>query len=123
MAGIKLKRVYDEPQAGDGCRILVERLWPRGLAKHKAQVDLWLRDVAPSSELRKWFSHDPGKWKEFKKRYFNELAERNDALLIIREKQGLGSVTFVYASRETNFNNAVALKEYLDKDRAGARRK
>jgi len=118
---IRLKRVYDEPARSDGCRILVERLWPRGLSKQAARVDLWPKDAAPSPELRRWFDHDPEKWPEFRRRYFRELRARDSDLAPLRERLAAGPVTFVFASREERFNNAVALKEYLE-DQPGARR-
>ncbi len=111
---IALKRAYQTPSRADGCRILVERLWPRGLAKRDAKIDLWPRDAAPSSELRRWFDHDPDKWAEFKRRYFKELRAREPSLEPILERVRAGPVTFVFASRELRFNNAVALKEYLE---------
>jgi uncharacterized protein YeaO (DUF488 family) len=114
---ISLKRAYDPPARTDGCRILVERLWPRGLTKQKARIDLWAKDAAPSTELRRWFGHDPDKWTEFKRRYFGELQEQEDAVQAIRARVRAGHVTFVFASREPRFNNAVALKEYLDRRR------
>ena len=113
---IRLKRVYEEPAADDGCRILVERLWPRGLSKETARLDLWAQDVAPSSSLRKWFDHDPDKWPEFKARYFAELDARSDAVDPVRERVRETQVTFVFASREERFNNAAALKEYLEQE-------
>ena len=111
---LSLERVYETPARMDGVRILVERLWPRGLSKEKARIDLWLKDVAPSAELRQWFGHAPEKWIEFKKRYFEELASRQDAIDTILERLQDGPVVFVFASRETRFNNAVALKEYIE---------
>lgn len=111
---IAIKRVYDEPAPDDGARILVDRLWPRGLSKEKARVDLWVRDAAPSDELRKWYGHDPERWEEFKRRYFAELAEAEDALEPVLEHVREGAVTFVYSSRETELNNAVALREYVE---------
>ena len=110
---IKLKRVYEEPSADDGVRILVERLWPRGLSKEKASVDLWAKDAAPSTELRKWFNHDPSKWEEFKTRYFAELDRNPDALEDIREMLDKGTITFVFASKEETYNNSAALREYI----------
>lgn len=110
---IKLKRVYEKPLASDGKRVLVERLWPRGLSKDKARVDLWLKDTAPSTELRKWFDHDPSKWGEFKKRYFAELDANPDVLKPILEMHGNETVTFVFASKEETYNNSAALREYL----------
>lgn len=114
MSRISLKRVYAEPADSDGCRILVERLWPRGLSKDAAKVDLWTKDVAPSPELRKWFDHEPGRWEEFKRRYFEELRGHDEAIEPIDDRLRRGPVTFVFASRESRYNNAVALKEYLD---------
>lgn len=112
---ISLKRAYEAPLGSDGCRILVERLWPRGLSKQKAKIDLWPKEAAPSAELRRWFQHDPDKWAEFKRRYFKELRSRKESLEPILERVRAGRVTFVFASRETRFNNAVALKEYVER--------
>jgi uncharacterized protein YeaO (DUF488 family) len=112
---ITLKRAYDAPKRTDGCRVLVERLWPRGVAKADAKIDLWSKETAPSTELRRWFDHDPDKWAEFKRRYFTELRAQTDALELIYEHVRTGPVTFVFASRETEFNNAVALKEYVER--------
>ena len=112
---IRLKRAYETPSRGDGCRILVERLWPRGLSKGNAKIDLWAKDAAPSPELRRWFNHEPDKWREFKRRYFGELQARAEALEPIRARVRAGRVTFVFASREMRFNNAVALKDYLER--------
>ena len=114
---IVLKRAYETQARSDGCRILVERLWPRGLSKQDAKIDVWVKDVAPSTELRRWFDHDPDKWAEFKRRYVKELRARQEALEPILERVRAGRVTFVFASRETRFNNAVALKEYVEKSR------
>jgi uncharacterized protein YeaO (DUF488 family) len=113
---IALKRAYEKPSRGDGCRILVERLWPRGLSKRDARIDLWLKEVAPSPELRRWFDHDPDRWAEFQRRYFDELRERGEVLERVREKLRAGKVTFVFASREVRYNNAVALAEYLARE-------
>lgn len=112
---ISLKRAYDAPSRSDGCRILVERLWPRGLSKEDAEIDLWTKEVAPSTELRRWFDHDPQKWIEFKRRYLEELHAREDAVNLIIERARAGPVTFVFSSRELRFNNAVALKEYMER--------
>ncbi len=112
---ISLKRAYEKPSRSDGCRILVERLWPRGVSKQDAKIDLWPKQAAPSTELRRWFDHDPDKWQEFKRRYFDELQAREESLEPIRERVRAGRVTFVFGSRETRFNNAVALKEYLER--------
>jgi uncharacterized protein YeaO (DUF488 family) len=113
-AGIRLKRAYDEPTPDDGLRILVERLWPRGLTKDRAKIDLWLKDVSPSPELRKWYGHDPSKWAEFQKRYRAELAENESALEDLREKCQSGTITFVYAARDEERNSALILKDFLE---------
>jgi uncharacterized protein YeaO (DUF488 family) len=118
---ISLKRVYEPPATSDGFRILVERLWPRGLSKRDAKIDLWAKDAAPSAELRRWFDHRPDRWPEFKLRYVRELESRRDALQPILERAREGHLTFVFASRETRFNNAVALKEYLERRTPSAR--
>ena len=109
----KLKRVYEPASPKDGFRILVERLWPRGISKDKAGLDLWLKDVAPSAELRKWFSHDPAKWKDFQKRYTAELKENEESVAFLKQKGKKGTVTLVYASRDEEHNGALVLKEYL----------
>jgi len=111
---IKLKRAYATPQKEDGFRVLVERLWPRGLKKEAVPLDLWLKDIAPSPELRRWFGHDPGKWEEFCRRYWIELAQRPAAVKVLREKLRQGHVTLVYGSRDQEHNAAVALKEFLE---------
>ena len=110
---ITLKRAYDPVSPADGRRFLVERLWPRGVSKARLRVDAWLREVAPSTELRKWFSHDPGKWSEFRRRYFRELDSRPEAWQPIVSAARHGSVTLVYSSHDTEYNNAVALQQYL----------
>ncbi len=111
---IYLKRAYEEPAKQDGLRILVERLWPRGVSKEKAAVDLWLKDLAPSTELRKWFNHDPEKWNEFRKRYWSELNEKGDLLTLLKHRTTEGNVTLVFAASDEERNSAVALKEYLE---------
>ena len=111
---VKLKRIYLAPAPEDGVRILVERLWPRGLRKEDAAVDLWLKDVAPSPELRTWFGHDPAKWEEFQRRYRQELAAKPDLLKMLRQKVREGPVTFVYAARDEAHNAALALKKFLE---------
>jgi uncharacterized protein YeaO (DUF488 family) len=111
---MRIKRVYDEPEESDGFRILVDRLWPRGLSKEKAKIDLWLKDIAPSNELRKWYEHDPEKWPEFKKRYYNELNGKKELVDSIIKKTRKGTVTLLYQTRETRLNNAAALKEYIE---------
>jgi uncharacterized protein YeaO (DUF488 family) len=112
---ITLKRAYDPWSSTDGTRFLVERLWPRGVAKQKLRVDAWLKDVAPSTELRKWFSHDPEKWDEFRKRYWRELAANPEAWQPIASAARRGRVTLIYSSHDAEHNNAVALFEYLKK--------
>jgi uncharacterized protein YeaO (DUF488 family) len=109
----KLKRVYEKPSRDDGFRVLVERLWPRGLKKDEVKYDLWLKDVAPSSELRKWFSHDPEKWKDFERRYREELQEQTDAVKLLKQKGREGTVTLLFSSHDEEHNNAVALKKYI----------
>jgi uncharacterized protein YeaO (DUF488 family) len=110
---IKLKRVYDDPLPKDGLRVLVDRLWPRGLTKARAAVDFWLKDVAPSTELRKWFAHDPAKWKQFQVRYRKELHEKQDAIQLLRQKSKGHIVTLVYGARDEVHNEAVVLKKAL----------
>jgi uncharacterized protein YeaO (DUF488 family) len=114
MAEIRLKRAYEKPSPEDGLRVLVERLWPRGLSKERAAVDLWIKDVAPSPELRRWFHHDPALWDEFQRRYRAELRENNDAVEELRQKCRGRTVTFVYAARDEEHNSARLLKDYLE---------
>jgi uncharacterized protein YeaO (DUF488 family) len=111
---IFLKRAYEKSATEDGKRILVERLWPRGLKKTEAKIDEWLKDVAPSTELREWYSHDPSKWIEFKKRYWKELETKKDVVLRLAKESREGKVTFVFGSKEEKLNNANALKEYIE---------
>jgi len=112
---IRLKRVYDPPSGDDGYRILVERLWPRGISRERARIDLWLKDAGASPELRRWFGHDPARWEEFRKRYFAELQERQELVKTLREKiREKGTVTFVFAARNEEQNNAVALRDFLE---------
>jgi uncharacterized protein YeaO (DUF488 family) len=110
---LKLKRAYDPASKTDGTRVLVERLWPRGLSKAKLRVDSWLKDVGPSTELRKWFSHDPEKWSRFRTRYFRELDSQPNAWRPILSAARRGRVTLVYSSHDEQHNNAVALQDYL----------
>jgi uncharacterized protein YeaO (DUF488 family) len=110
---IKLKRVYERPSPKDGLRVLVERLWPRGLTKERAAVDLWLKDVAPSPGLRKWFGHDPARWEQFQERYRQELREKKDAVQLLKQKGKENTVTLVYAARDEDHNGALALKMFL----------
>ena len=111
---IQLKRVYEKPSRKDGVRILVDRLWPRGLTKERAAVNLWLKDVAPSSELRKWFSHDPAKWKEFQARYRKELRQKKDALKLLKQRSEDRTVTLVYGARDEQHNEAVVLRKIVE---------
>jgi uncharacterized protein YeaO (DUF488 family) len=110
---LKIKHVYDEPEAGDGKRILVDRLWPRGLAKEQAKVDFWLKEVAPSNELRKWFAHDPAKWEDFKRRYRAELKDESGRLTELKQTIGKGPATLLYGAKDEKHNNAIVLLELL----------
>jgi uncharacterized protein YeaO (DUF488 family) len=110
---LKLKRAYDPVSHTDGTRLLVERLWPRGVSKAKLRVDVWLKEVSPSTDLRKWFSHDPEKWSRFRTRYFRELDARPEAWRPIVSAARRGPVTLVYSSRDEQHNNAVALIDYV----------
>ena len=110
---IALKRAYDSVSRTDGRRFLVERLWPRGVSKAKLRVEAWLKEVGPSTELRKWFGHDPGRWNEFRRRYFRELDSRPQTWQPIVSAARHGRVTLVYSSHDTEHNNAVALQQYL----------
>lgn len=116
---IRLKRVYEPPSRSDGRRILVERLWPRGVEKARARIDAWPRALAPSPALRRWFAHRPERWRGFRARYFAELEERPEAVAELLEEVRRGPVTFIFASREERLNNAAALKEYVER-RLGA---
>jgi uncharacterized protein YeaO (DUF488 family) len=110
---VRLKRAYAPAEPSDGFRILVDRLWPRGLTRESARVDLWLKDIAPSSELRKWFNHDSKRWRSFRTKYFREIDSSPDALAVLLNHVRKGPVTLVYAAREERYNDAVALNEYL----------
>lgn len=110
---IQVKRVYEPPEAEDGVRFLVERLWPRGMKKERLKLDGWLKDVAPSDELRRWFGHDPARWEEFCNRYFAELDSKPEAWRPILEAARQGTVILLYSARDTEHNNAIALKHYL----------
>ena len=112
---IKLKRVYDTADEADGCRILVDRLWPRGVSKDKAKIDEWLKDIAPSDQLRQWYAHDVEKWPEFKQRYFTELSVKEALLSRLTAKASAAPLTFVFAAADAEHNNAVALKEYIER--------
>jgi uncharacterized protein YeaO (DUF488 family) len=110
---ITIKRVYQQPEDQDGKRILVDRLWPRGLTKEKARVDLWLKEIAPSTELRKWFGHDPERWTDFQKRYRAELKKNAETVLILKEEIDRGPVTLLYGAKDKNHNEAVVLQSIL----------
>ena len=111
---IDLKRAYDPPARSDGYRVLVDRIWPRGVTKEDLKVDAWLKEVAPSTVLRKWFGHDPKKWDEFRRRYARELEPHATALEQLVEHARAGHVTLVFAAKDTEHNNAVALREHLE---------
>jgi|MTBAKSStandDraft_2_1061841.scaffolds.fasta_scaffold113688_1 uncharacterized protein YeaO (DUF488 family) len=110
---LKVKRVYDTASDEDGYRILVDRLWPRGINKENAGIALWLKDIAPSDGLRKWFSHDQRRWSEFKEKYHQELGEKDNLVSLVLEKMLSGDVTLLFGAKEEKFNNAVALEEYI----------
>jgi uncharacterized protein YeaO (DUF488 family) len=110
---IRLKRVYEEPTAADGERTLVDRLWPRGLTKERARVDVWVKDVAPSTELRKWFGHDPSRWAEFQRRYRAELKGNPHGVAELRDAMKKGTVTLVFGAKDEQHNEAVVLLEWL----------
>jgi len=114
---IRIKRIYEQAEKDDGTRILVDRLWPRGLTKERARVDLWLKEIAPSTELRKWFGHDPDKWRGFRQRYKTELRNNKDLVKVLAEKAKAGTVTLIYAARDEQHNEAVVLKEFLEATR------
>jgi len=112
---IWLKRAYEDPGPQDGTRILVDRLWPRGVSKDEANIDLWLKEIAPSDKLRKWFGHDPGKWETFKKRYYRELEDPdNEATAKLADMVRQGRITLVFSAKDERLNNAVALKQYME---------
>lgn len=110
---LQVKRVYDAPARSDGCRVLVDRIWPRGLSKEAAKLDAWIKEVAPSAELRKWFGHEPSRWASFKRAYFRELDERDEAIDQLLEACSGRTLTLLFAAKDSAYNNAVALKEYL----------
>lgn len=109
---IRIKRIYEEPRSSDGVRILVDRLWPRGVTKARAELDEWRKELAPSTELRKWFAHDPEKWKEFRSRYKRELADKRNVLTELAHHKG--TITLLYAARDERHNEAVVLKEIIE---------
>ena len=110
---LKIKRVYESPEKADGTRILIDRLWPRGLSREKAAVNLWLKEIAPSTELRKWFDHDPKKWEEFHTRYRDELKANEEAVGRLRDEMKKGVVTLVYGAKDEEHNDAVVLQDFL----------
>lgn len=110
----RIKRAYERPVRTDGCRVLVDRLWPRGVSKAEARIDQWRKEIAPSTVLRKWFAHDPARWAEFKRRYSSELDAQPEALAELRKLATKKTVTLVYGAKDTEHNQAVALKEYLE---------
>ncbi len=122
---MKLKKAYEPPAKADGLRILVERLWPRGLTKERAAIDLWLKDIAPSTELRKWYGHDPAKWAEFRQRYIAELKKEpaHAAVIALLETAAKRNVTLVYSAHDEQHNSAVLLNEYLTTRTSGSRRR
>lgn len=119
---LKIKRVYDPPERGDGERILVDRLWPRGLSKRTAAVDVWMKDLGPSHELRKWFGDDPGRWSEFRRRYMAELRAKRNSLAATARKASRGTVTLLFGARDSEHNQAVVLKAAIERLRRGRRR-
>lgn len=114
---IQCKRVYDEASPEDGTRVLVDRLWPRGVSKEEAALDHWMKNVAPSDELRRWFDHDPEKWEAFRVRYTQELNEKEDLVQELRSKAESGPLTLIYAAKDREHNHAVVLEDYLQRDR------
>ncbi|KRW94864.1 DUF488 domain-containing protein [Paracoccus sp. PXZ] len=113
MTDISLRRAYDPPLPQEGCKVLVDRIWPRGISRETLGADLWLKEIAPSDELRHWFDHDPQKWPEFRRRYAAELDANPEALRELRALIRKGPVTLLYGARDTEHNNAVALRDYL----------
>jgi uncharacterized protein YeaO (DUF488 family) len=120
---IRIKRIYEPTSRGDGLRVLVDRLWPRGISKADAHVDEWLKEVAPSNELRKWFGHDPARWSAFQKRYERELNAQADSVDALQALAGKRAVTLLYAAKDEAHNNAVALQNYLLRPRPAKRAK
>lgn len=111
---IYTKRIYENPANEDGYRVLVDQLWPRGLRKEDARIDRWVKEIAPTTELRKWYNHDPEKWTEFRRRYFEELDRRPETVSELVEIAKKRKITFLFSSKETKLNNATALKEYIE---------
>lgn len=119
---VRLKRAYERPAADDGMRVLVDRLWPRGLSKEQLTVDFWLKDAAPSDMLRRWYGHDPRRWESFAAKYRTELAQRTNLLRLLDELRRRGRVTLLYGARDTARNNAVVLREVLEERRCAGTR-
>lgn len=113
---VRVKRAYEQPEASDGYRVLIDRLWPRGVSKEKAQLDEWARELAPSSELRRWFGHDPERFDEFRRRYLDELAAHEDKVRELRDRGRSGTLTLVHSARDTEHNDAVVLAGLLARD-------
>jgi uncharacterized protein YeaO (DUF488 family) len=113
---IKTKRIYDPVSKDDGRRILVDRLWPRGIRKEDARIDEWMKEIAPSDELRKWFGHDPAKWQQFRRKYAAELAGNSELLKGLRAEAGKGMITLLFAAKDVTHNNAAVLKELIEKN-------
>lgn len=113
---IKIKRIYEKPDITDGQRILVERLWPRGIKKENAKITRWIKEIAPSTELRRWYKHDVSKWEEFREKYIDELKIKKEEIKELKEMSSKNTVTFVYSAHDEKHNSAVVLKEYLERD-------
>jgi uncharacterized protein YeaO (DUF488 family) len=114
---VRLRRAYDQPAPDDGYRVLVDRIWPRGVSKEHAEIDEWARDLAPSGDLRRWFGHDPQRWEEFQRRYRDELDRNSDAVDRLAQRASQGRVTLVYSARDQERNNAVVLRDVLERRR------
>ena len=112
---IQIKRVYEPSTKEDGARFLVERLWPRGMKKEALQIDAWCKNVAPSHDLRRWFNHDPAKWKEFQRRYWAELVDNSEACQPLLDAAKQGNITLLYSAHDTEHNNAISLRSYLER--------
>lgn len=112
---VKIKRVYDPLSSEDGIRILIDRLWPRGIKKEEAKIDEWMKEIAPTTDLRKWFSHDPAKWPEFRKRYITELKNKSELFERLRSEAKKGTITLLFAAKDAEHSNAVILKEVIEK--------
>lgn len=113
---VKTKGIYDEAEDSDGLRIFVDRIWPRGISREEAKLDLWLRDIAPSNELRRWFNHDGTRWDEFRRRYFQELRLKGESVLKLKDYMKTKPLTLLYATTEREKNNAAAMKEYITRE-------